>query len=58
MCIRNICLKIKNNNINVISCTVAQAISFLKSVCLPRPNVATTKLIKIHTVSIKKLLTS
>ena len=58
MCIRNICLKIKNNNIKVISWTVAQAISFLKSVWRPNPNVATTRLAKIQIVRRKKLLTS
>ena len=55
---RNICLNIKKSSIKVISCTVAQAINFLKSVWRPKPKVATTKLIKIHIVRKKKLLTS
>ena len=42
----------------VISCTVAHAINFLKSVCLPRPSVATTRLAKIQIVKKKKLFTS
>lgn len=58
ICIKKICLKIKKRSINVISWTVAHAISFLKSVCLPKPKVAITRLISIHIVKKKKLFTS